>query len=116
MQNFIYDPAIPAFIAWTIASLFAASGLVQLAGPAFVQRAYARWKFPPKFYRVTGGLELLAALFLASPITRIWGVAIAAIVTFMAVVTLLNHRQYAYTVPGILLMIGLVPASLTTPF
>jgi hypothetical protein len=29
------------------------------------------------------------------------------------VVTLLNHRQYAYTVPGILVMLLLIPASLS---
>jgi hypothetical protein len=32
---------------------------------------------------------------------------------FVAVVTLLNNKQYAYTVPGILVMLALIPASLS---
>lgn len=101
--------------AWTVAAIFAISGLVQLAGPAFVRRAYERWDFPPKFYRVTAVIELATAAFLLSPLTREWGVTLAGLVTFVAVVTLLNHRQYAYTLPGIILLLALIPASLAGP-
>ncbi len=103
-------------VSWVLASVFAGAAVVQIAGPAFVRRAYERWGFPPKFYRVVGAIELLAAAFLADPITRIWGVAIAGLVTFGGVVILLDHRQYAYTVPGLLLMAALVPAALASPF
>jgi hypothetical protein len=105
------DLGFSLFMAWAIAALFAASGLVHLAGPRFIREAYERWNFAPKFYRVTGGIELLTAAFLADPITRIWGIALAALTMFVAVVTLLNNKQYAYTVPGILVMIALIPAS-----
>ena len=111
----MYDLFVSEVIAWTIAAIFAVSGAVQLAGPGFVRRAYRRWEFPPKFYRVTGLIELVTAAFLSNPLTRIWGVALAALTIFVAVVTLLNNRQYAYTVPGILLLIALVPASLAGP-
>jgi uncharacterized membrane protein YphA (DoxX/SURF4 family) len=103
------------FLAWTLSGVFAIGALVHLAGPQFVQRAYQRWNFPPKFYRVTGVVELLAAAFLASPVTRPWGVALAGMVTFVAVVVLLNNRHYAHTLPGILVLIALVPASLAGP-
>src|SRR5580698_2424507 len=109
----MYDLAVSELIAWIIAGVFALSALIHLAGPAFVRRAYERWHFPPKFYRVTGVVELLAAAFLANPITRIWGVALAGLVTFTAVITLLNNRQYVYTLPGILVLVALVPASLS---
>ncbi|SRR5258706_1337710 len=102
-------------IAVALAIIFGSGAFVQLAGPPFVQRAYRRWDFPPKFYRVVGLVELLIALFLAIPQTRIWGVTLAAIVTFNAVVALLNHRQYFWSVPGILLMallVSLVPAAI----
>jgi hypothetical protein len=111
----MYDPFVSELIAWAIAGLFAVSALIHLAGPGFIKRAYQRWHFPPKFYRLAGLIELITAAFLSNPFTRIWGVTLAALTIFVAVVTLLNNRQYAYTVPGILLLIALVPAALAGP-
>jgi hypothetical protein len=102
----------PVLISWTLASVFALSGLVHVVMPTFVREAYARWNFPRGFHWVTATLELLAAGFLAVSATRIWGVAVAAVVLFTAVVTLLNHRQYLYAVPGIVLLAALPPALL----
>jgi hypothetical protein len=107
------DLSFSVFIAWAIAAMFAASGLLHLAGPRFVREAYERWNFPRNFHRVTGFVEVLTAAFLAHPLTRLWGIALAALTMFVAVVTLLNNRQYAYTVPGILVMLALIPASLS---
>ncbi len=103
-------------VAWVITGIFIASAAVNLAAPGFVKRAYERWRLPPGFYRVTGGLELLAALLLANPITRLWGVMLAAMITFAAVMVLLNHRQYAFSVPGMLLLVALVPVARTGLF
>lgn len=107
---------IYATIAQSVAVLFAAAGGIQIAGPAFVQRAYERWEMPRKFYRVTGALELIAALFLANAETRIWGVILGAIVLFGAIVTLLKSEQYGWSIPGMMLLMALVPASLAGPF
>ncbi len=98
-----------------LSAIFAVSGLVHLSGAGFVHRAYERWQFPPKFYRVTGIVNIVAAAFLATPLTRIWGAVLAAMVIFFAVVTLLNNRQYAYSVPGMLLLFALVPAMTAGP-
>ncbi|HSM95038.1 MAG TPA: DoxX family protein [Rhizomicrobium sp.] len=110
------DFSFSVIVAWSLAGIFALSGLIQLAGPRFIREAYERWNFPPKFYRVTGVVELMAAAFLASPTTRLWGVALAALTMFVAIVTLLNNKQYAYTVPGIIMMVALIPASLSAAF
>lgn len=110
------DFSFSVFMAWSIAVVFATSALIHLAAPRFIREAYDRWDFPPKFYRVTGIVELVAAAFLVNPITRIWGVTLAALTMFVAVVTLLNNKQYAYTVPGILVMVALIPASLSAGF
>jgi len=107
------DHSVSAFIAWAISGLFAVSALVHFAGPGFIRRAYAHWEFPPKFHRVTGVVELLSAAFLAEPTTRIWGVVLAGMVISVAVVTLLKNRQYAWTLPGIVMLVALVPASLS---
>jgi len=95
--------------------VFGVGAAVQLAGPGFVQRAYRRWHMPRQFYRVTGSIELLAAFFLAIPQTRIWGIALVYLVAFVAAITLLAHRQYAWSAPAIVLMVALVPATLDAP-
>jgi hypothetical protein len=101
--------------AWTIASIFGVSGLLHVTGLKSIKRAYARWDFAPGFYRVAGALQLLAAFFLALPITRIWGVMLAGFITFAAVALLLNNRQYVYSVPGLILLAALVPTALAGP-
>lgn len=108
--------ALFTVIAQSVAVLFAAAGIIQLPGPAFVRRAYERWEMPRKFYRVTGLLELLTALFLVNAETRIWGVILGAIVMFGAIVTLFKNEQYGLSIPGILLLVALMPASLAGPF
>ncbi len=101
--------------ALALSAIFSISGLVQLSGAGFVRRAYERWQFPPKFYRVAGVVNLLAAAFLATPITRIWGAVLAAMIIFFAMVTLLNNRQYGYSVPGLLILFALIPAMTAGP-
>ena len=106
---------IPTLDALVLSGLFGASGLLHMAGPGFVRRAYRRWSFPSNAHRAVGVLQILAALFLSNPVTRIWGVILAGFVIFFATVALLNRGKYAYSVPGLLLMLALVPASLAGP-
>jgi hypothetical protein len=113
VEGVMADFSFSVAVAWAIAGMFAASALLHLAGPRFVREAYERWNFPRHFHRVTGLIELLTAAFLANPLTRLWGIALAGLTMFVAVATLLNHRQYAYTVPGILVLLLLIPASLS---
>ena len=84
-------------------------------GPVFLRARYRRWRFPANAHLVVGVLNLLAALFLSNPITRIWGVALAALITFVTIVTLLNHGKYGYSVPAMLVLAALVPATLAGP-
>lgn len=97
-------------LAVILAALFAAAGALHLAAPGFLRRAYRRWQFASGFYYVVGIAQSLAALFLILPQTRIWGGILAAMILFVAVVSLLNHRKYLYAVPAILIMIALAPA------
>jgi hypothetical protein len=101
--------------ALTLAALFGASGALHLAGPAVLQRAYERWGFPGKFYRIAGVIHLLAALFLTNPITRVWGVALGAAVCFAAAVVLLSHGRYRSSIPAMMVLVALVPAVLAGP-
>ena len=85
--------SIPILDALLLTGLFGASGVLHLAGPRFLRLAYRRWGFPGNAHRVVGVLEILAALFLSNPVTRIWGVILAGFIIFFATVALLNHGK-----------------------
>ena len=107
--------SVPTLDALVLSGLFGAGGLLHMAGPAFVRGAYRNWGFHSNAHRVVGVLQILTALFLSNPVTRIWGVILAGFIIFFATVALLNRGKYAYSVPGLLLMLALVPASLAGP-
>lgn len=102
-------------LALTLAFLFGAIGFVHLAGPRFVRDAYDRWEYSQCLRLIVGFLEIIAALWLADPACRLWGIGLAAIINFGAVVTLLNHGQYLHAGPGIVIMIAFLPATLAVP-
>ena len=93
-----------------LAVMFGAAALLNLAAPGFVRRIYQRWAFARGFYYVVGAAQALTALFLAMPQTRVWGGILGAMILFVTVVSLLNHRKYLYAVPAILAIIALAPA------
>jgi len=108
----MFHNSFPSAVVVWLAIIFLIGAVVQLPGPGFVRRAYKQWEYPPKFYRVTGFLELLIALFLVVPQTRIWGVFLAILVTFAAEITLLKNAQYMWSVLGLVVMVALVPAAI----
>jgi hypothetical protein len=107
--------SVPALDAVTLSGLFGVFGLWQLAGPARLRRAYRRWRLPTNAHRVIGTVAVIAAAFLADPITRIWGAILGGLICFVAVVTLLNHGRYLLSLPGMAVLLALVPASLAGP-
>jgi uncharacterized membrane protein HdeD (DUF308 family) len=106
---------IPTIDALVLTTMFAVSAAIQMAGPKFLLARYRRWRFPANTHLIVGVLQLLAALFLSNPITRIWGVALGVLIAFITVVTLLNHGKYGYSLPVMLVMAALIPASLAGP-
>jgi hypothetical protein len=97
-------------VALFLASLFFVAGAAHIFGPSALRALYRRRQFAHSFRYVAGATQLLTALFLAVPQTRFWGGALAAMILFAAVVSLLNHGKYLYAIPAILIMIALVPA------
>ncbi len=95
-----------------VSGIFALVGLINLSGSTHLRAVYRLWHYPQKFYRVVGLAQLTAALFLIVPETRIWGIAATGMIAFIATVTLLHHRQYLWSLPVMLLLVSLVPASL----
>lgn len=108
----MFEMTLPTFLALSLTTIFASAGLLNLAGPRFVRQRYAQLNFRPGFHRVAGAVQLIAAAFLSNPFTRIWGVMLAALILFAAIVVLLNGRRYVSSAVGMFLLAALVPAAL----
>jgi hypothetical protein len=95
-----------------LSAIFALAGLIHLSGSVHFRAIYRLWHYPHHFYRVVGAAEVMAALFLIVPETRIWGIVAGGTISLIATVTLLHHRQYLWSLPAMLLLVSLIPASL----
>jgi hypothetical protein len=109
----MYD--LPTIVCLSLAALFGVIGVVQLAGPPFLREAYRNWDYSQRLRIATGLLDIAAAVMLVDTGMRGWGIALAAVLTFGSVVTLLNHRHYAAALAAILMMAALIPAALAVP-
>jgi hypothetical protein len=107
-------PAVSHAIALSLAGLFALAGASHIISANLLRGRYRPRNFAPGFTRMAGLAELLAALLLAIPQTRIWGGILAAVILFATVVSLLNRGKYLYAVPAMLAMAALVPAIAVT--
>ena len=110
-------PAISTYsaLAFTLSALLGGIGFIHLLAPRFVRDAYEQWDYPQRLPLIVGIVEIAAALLLYDPAFRGWGIGLAALVNFGAVVTHLNHRQYLHAVPAVLMMAALVPVGLAIP-
>ena len=105
-------PLIARLAVDLVSAAFCLAGVVNLSGSTHVRAVYRLWHYPHHFYRIVGIAELMAALFLIVPETRVWGIAAGGVIIFIVIVTLLHHRQYLWSLPAMLLLVSLVPASL----
>lgn len=111
----MFDFSFPVMAAWTNAAIFAAAGLINFIAVRSVREVYERWDVSPSFYRPLGLVEIAAAVCLAVPSLRFWGVLLAAPIFFGSVVMLLDHRHYVYAASVVVMMTGLVAALLAVP-
>jgi hypothetical protein len=107
--------ADPTLTALSLAAIFGVIGIVQLAGPRFLRDAYRTWDYSQGVRLATGLLDVAAAVMLAEPGVRGWGIVLAAVLIFGSVVTMLSHRQYVCAAWAVLMMAALVPATLSVP-
>jgi hypothetical protein len=77
----------------TLAVLFAAAGMVNLARPGAVKRDFARWGYPAWFQLLCGALELLSAALLFGQQTRALGLMLAGAIMIGAIFTLVRNRE-----------------------
>jgi hypothetical protein len=65
---------------------------------------YLRWGYPDWFHFVSGGLDLVAALLLMAPATRVFGVALGCAIMLAAVTTVTYHREYKRALPPVIVL------------
>ena len=94
-----------------LAMVFVTGGVAALSEPRLFRRIRDAVRCRRGFCQFMGAVALTAACFLLVPNTRIWGVALAGIMTFGIVVKLFFHRRYLWSVPAVLMLVALVPAA-----
>lgn len=107
--------SLPILTVWIISIVLSFAGLLNVMAPRWLRRAYAYWDFPSRFYLTVALLQFAAAMSLAIPELRLWGIALTGMIMFGAIITLLTHRHYVSAVPAMVIMLALVPAALTLP-
>lgn len=94
-----------------VAAVLAAAGLFQIAGPRPLLKFLTELGYGRGFNWVAGGFALAAAIFLAVPQLRLWGVVLAGFLLFGTTIELIEHRKYLYALPNVLLL-GALPLAL----
>ena len=84
---------------WLLVASFFGAGLFNAIGTPATQSDFARWGYPRWWGRFTGGLEMISAVLIALPVSRIVGLALGAVIIAAAVMTVLRHRDLSHLVP-----------------
>jgi len=84
-------------LTWLLITAFLAAGLLNLLGRRHVREIYARCHYPSSYRYAAGIVYIGAAILVAGPY-RILGLALAAVLLFLLIVTLLDHREYGRAV------------------
>ena len=90
-------------LAWPLAFAFLAAGVVNAAGSAKIREDFVRWGYPRWWNRATGGLEVLAAVLIATPTSRVPGLLMGAGICAAAVATVVRYKDYGHIAPGVVL-------------
>jgi hypothetical protein len=84
---------------WLLVAGFFGAGLFNAIGTPATQSNFARWGYPRGWGRFTGALEMLSAVLVALPASRIAGLALGAAIIAAAVLTVLRHRELTHLAP-----------------
>ncbi|MDL2402302.1 DoxX family protein [Rhizobium mayense] len=90
---------VQALSIWFLVVAFSGAGLVNAIGASRTQGDFARWGYPLWWGIFTGGLEILSAVLIALPVSRIIGMALGAVIIAAALFTVLRHREYSHLAP-----------------
>ncbi|ARR56046.1 hypothetical protein HY78_22630 [Rhizorhabdus wittichii DC-6] len=102
--------SVQAVLGYAVAFVMATGVAVNLAGPAGIRAAYARWGYPAGFRFVTALLEALSAILIPIEATRPWGLMLAAAIMLAAIATLVRAREHLHALPAIAIGLAAVAA------
>ena len=84
---------------WLLVVAFLGAGLFNAIGTTGTKSDFVRWGYPAWWCRVTGGLEMVTALLIAVPATRLVGVILGTLIVVVAVATVVRHRDLSHLAP-----------------
>jgi hypothetical protein len=84
---------------WLLVAAFFGAGVFNAIGTPATKSSFVRWGYPEWWCRLTGGLEIVAAVLIALPGSRIVGLALGAVIIAAAVLTVLRHREFVHLAP-----------------
>jgi len=92
----IFHVSVVNVVAWLLALAFTGAGIGNAAGGAAIQAQFQRWGYPAWWNFMTAALELLDAVLIVFPATRIFGLALGAMVMIAATATVIGRREYKH--------------------
>jgi len=105
----IFQISMINVVAWLLALAFIGAGIGNAAGGAAIQAQFQRWGYPAWWNFVTAALEIFDAALIVFPETRLFGLALGAVVMIAATGTVLWRGEYRHLPPCIVFiaLIGL---------
>src|SRR6516162_1632080 len=82
-----------------LAAAFASAGLFNAIGTSTTRSNFVRWGYPAWWCRITGGLEMSAAVLVAILATLTAGLILCAVILAAAALTALRHRDFSHLAP-----------------
>ena len=70
------------------------AGFYNAIGTSATQGSFVRWGYPRWWGSLTGGLEMVSAVLIALPASRVVGLMQGAAIILAAVLTVLRHREF----------------------
>lgn len=92
-------------LSWILVAFFVIGGIVNGIAPKKVRDDYSRWGYPTWFHYLTGASELITAMLLIFPATRVIGAILGVAVMLGALATVLRHHEYLHAVPPAIVLI-----------
>ncbi|HUN95854.1 MAG TPA: DoxX family protein [Bradyrhizobium sp.] len=90
---------VHALSIWLLVAGFFGAGLFNAIGTPGTQSDFARWGYPRWWSVFTGALEIMSAVLIALPVSRIVGLTLGAAIIAAAALTVLRHRDFSHLVP-----------------
>lgn len=84
---------------WLVVAAFFAAGVFNAIGTQANKSNFVRWGYPKWWCHLTGGLEMLTAVLVALPGSRVAGLILGAVIVAAAILTVLRHRDFVHLVP-----------------